>query len=69
LRAGTGAEMAAGTGAEINEVAAPATRAVEKLRLFIIMSRTPWIGRAWWLRGMNMPDRRHRGSLYAVRKC
>src|SRR3984957_12580019 len=41
LRAATGAEVAASPGVEINEVAAPATKVAEKLRLFIIIVRTP----------------------------
>src|SRR5271154_5539209 len=41
LRAAAGADVAARPGVEINEVAAPATWAAEKARLFIITTRSP----------------------------
>jgi hypothetical protein len=43
LRAFVGAGFAAMPRVEINEAAAPATRAVEKIRLFIVMTYLPSI--------------------------
>jgi hypothetical protein len=62
LRAFGGAGFAAMPRADISEVAAPATRAVENARLFIIMILPPW---SKGLREGLPPWARHRSSAGA----